>query len=123
MVLLLKKELKFCIFIIIDIIIVGCTNSHQTVLTNQGSINSVQDIYQSLSITPQPNNQLCWYDADLSVDNWDSYITNPAFEDGLAYSLMIQNVSVIGNSTYQLQPNVPNHITYRGYYRLSLIHI
>ncbi|PJF30166.1 MAG: hypothetical protein CUN52_04685 [Phototrophicales bacterium] len=97
-------------------LVVGCESPTTTQITEISDVNSIQDIHQSLSITPQPNNQLCWYNENTFVDNWDEFINTRIFNDGLAFGLVIKSGKQIGNHTYQITPNTPTSLTYRGYY-------
>ena len=109
---------KSLIFICSLVLVVGCTSPTTSLNSTAEGVNQTRDIYQSLSITPQPNNQLCWNDGSPYVDDWDEFIANPVFDEGLASELIAQNdtTQVIGLGTYQVVLNTSIQFTYRGYY-------
>lgn len=112
-----ERILALCLFTLLgSMLVVGCESPTTTQITEISDVNSIQDIHQSLSITPQPNNQLCWYNENTFVDNWDEFINTRIFNDGLAFGLVIKSGKQIGNHTYQITPNTPTSLTYRGYY-------
>jgi len=97
-------------------VVAGCTSPATTSPITPENINQTSAIYQSLSITPQPNNQLCWYDANFFVDRWDDFIANPSFEGGLIHKLTPHDGKLIGQETYQVPINTTIHLTYKGYF-------
>lgn len=113
---LLHRTFKRILFVCSVVMLVGCTSPTNSPIATTENANQPQDIYQSLSITPQPNNQLCWYDENTSSDNWDEFITNPMFDEGLAFGVIVNGGDPIGIETYMIESNIPTQITYRGYY-------
>jgi hypothetical protein len=111
-----SQKIMFFVVLIINILVVGCTSPTTSPSDTSVSMNQIQNIYQALSITPQPNNQLCWYNADVFGDDWDEFIANHVFGDGLASGLISKNAEKIGFETYKVEPNIPIQFTYRGYY-------
>lgn len=99
---------------------VGCTNPTTSSINIIADLTPIQDIHQSLSITPQPNNQLCWYDANFLVDRWDEFIASRSFTGGVINRLVIQNGTLIGQETYQVMPDTPIQFTYQSYFYSTL---
>ncbi len=112
----IKRIHKYVIVICSLALMVGCTSPTITPSPTAEAVYSTQNIHQSLSITPQPNNQLCWYDENTFVDNWDEFINSRVFNDGLAFGLNFPNIEQIGFHTYRVTPNEPIQATYRGFY-------
>lgn len=105
------------VFILLcGLVMVGCTSPTITPSPTIEAIYSTQNIHQSLSITPQPNNQLCWYDENAFVDNWDEFINSRVFNEGLASGLNFPDIEQIGFHTYRVAPNEPIQATYKGFY-------
>jgi len=120
---LTKLIFKFILVVCSLVMVVGCTSPATAPTSTAEGVNQsrdIRDIYQAISITPQPNNRLCWNTGDSleqTEAQWNEFIANPMFEEGLAFVLFVTDgAEVLGRETHRIAPNTPIHLTYRGYY-------